>query len=170
MPRQVHPTLQTSTVFCILNHLRGTRTALPPLQRRSVETYRLSAAGAASAPPGTRRQTAGRSLALPSQREGAGIANAGGTDPGPRVLGRRVKTIKGATESEREEGWRKGDGCRASPPPAHLYSLGLWSGPRRGWVGGEELGDDAPQISLPVRALTRARPPRPPKLQRLGRE
>lgn len=57
---------------------------------------------------------------------------------GPRVLGRRVKIIKGASESERGEGWRKGDGYSSSPPPARFYSPATAGG--GGGAGGEELG------------------------------
>ena len=77
----------------------GTHSASPPLPRRSVETYRLRAAGWAAASPRTRRPAADRSLAVPSPCAGTVAATAEGTDPGPRVLGRRVKVIKGAIES-----------------------------------------------------------------------
>lgn len=130
--RKFQPALQTAAVFCILNHLRGRGQPPPPLPRRSVETYRLGAAGAVAAPPGKRLPTVGRSLALPSLRLGAGIANAGGTDPGAACPRKKSEIIKGAIESERGKGWWKGDGCSSSPPPAQLCSLGLWRGRRRG--------------------------------------
>lgn len=52
----------------LLNLLRVRAQPPSPLPRRSVETYRLGAAGWAAASPRTRRPAADRSLAVPSPR------------------------------------------------------------------------------------------------------
>lgn len=142
----------------------GTRSASPspPLRGALKLTDSAERAQRPHLPAHAGRPRAGPSLSHLRARE-RGPRLPEGQIPGPRVLGRRVKIIKGAVESERGEGWREGDGCRSSPPPARLYPLAAADDGGEAW--GEELGRDAPQISLPLRALTRARPLRPKLLR-----
>lgn len=116
----------------ILSHSRGSR---QPSLRSCGGALKLTDSGQRARrlhlPAHAGGPQAGPSLAHPGARE-PGSRRPGGQIRGPLVLRRRVRTIKGAIESERGEGWKKGDRCRSSPPPAQLYSLGLWSGRRRG--------------------------------------